>query len=712
MEKQETNLIAIKISIASTFTCKPIEDALQFWSEIFGIKTFVRFSPYNQVFQELLNKQSSLNHSENDARIVFVKFDDWTRNLSNVDKTTTHSHIVDNIHSLCDYAAKAASYLKSPLFLTISRNSRDSFIKPDKQLAYEKLIRDNLSDYSNIYITTSAEINLTYPVDDYYDAQGDQLGHIPYKSEYFTALATTVFRKVLADKRKPNKVIVLDCDNTLWGGVCGEVGPKGIRISEPYKNLQNFMLQQVKSGKILCLCSKNVQEDVDNVFSERTDMIIKEKDIVGSKINWQPKSENIKKLSEELNLGLDSFIFIDDNPLECAEVRANCPEVLTLKLPHKPEEITSYLKHAWPFDILKTTNEDHQRTKLYKDNIKRSGYRNKSASFKEFIEGLNLDIRIKNAQQQDISRVSQLSYRTNQFNFTTIRRSEEKIKKLLSRDDFICKICRVKDRFGDYGQVGVILYQTLSDRIVLDSFMLSCRVFGRGVEHQMLKSVGEAAIANGLDYVQINFQRSEKNQPAINFLKTVFEDFSENLNTKNSPYITSSAYVSKLNYTPDKNKPLKNTAGEKTKIPSSIEPIQHDIMIFDQIAQHLNSALKITQRLRTNIDSAAKSPRLSSAAERDTVVIITEIWENVLNKTGIGPDQHFFNIGGTSLKAVEVLSQLNERFNKNLTIVSLFEHSTIRSLANLVEDKPAENTEFSKTIKRAASRRNRIQQND
>lgn len=170
MEKQETNLIAIKISIASTFTCKPIEDALQFWSEIFGIKTFVRFSPYNQVFQELLNKQSSLNHSENDARIVFVKFDDWTRNLSNVDKTTTHSHIVDNIHSLCDYAAKAASYLKSPLFLTISRNSRDSFIKPDKQLAYEKLIRDNLSDYSNIYITTSAEINLTYPVDDYYDA--------------------------------------------------------------------------------------------------------------------------------------------------------------------------------------------------------------------------------------------------------------------------------------------------------------------------------------------------------------------------------------------------------------------------------------------------------------------------------------------------------------------------------------------------------------
>jgi FkbH-like protein len=117
--------------------------------------------------------------------------------------------------------------------------------------------------------------------------------------------------------------------------------------------------------------------------------------------------------------------------VECAEVRANCPEVLTLNLPERPEEITSFLEHSWPFDFLKSTSEDQQRTKLYKDNIKRSSYENKSSSLKEFIEGLNLDIQYKNAEPEDISRVSQLTYRTNQFNFTTIRRSEEEIKELL-----------------------------------------------------------------------------------------------------------------------------------------------------------------------------------------------------------------------------------------------------------------------------------------
>lgn len=706
MENQETDQISMKLSIASTFTCNPIEEVLEFWSKKFGFKTAVRFSPYDQVFQELLNQYSSLNHPDNDARMVFIKFDDWTRNLPDREEFSTHSHIVDNIQSLCEYAAISATYSKSPLFLTIARNSGDSLIKPENQSAYEQLIKHNLEEHSNIFVTTSREINMKYPVDDYYDSQRDELGHIPYKSEYFTALATSAFRKVLAYKRDPYKVVVLDCDNTLWGGVCGEVGPRGVNLTEPYKSLQLFMLQQVKSGKILCLCSKNVPEDVERVFSERPDIIIREQDIVKSKINWHPKSQNIKQLSEELNLGLDSFIFVDDNPVECAEVRANCPEVLTLNLPERPEDITPFVKHAWPFDFLKTTNEDLQRTKLYKENIKRSGFMDVSSSLQEFIEGLNLDIRIEDAGPEEIDRVSQLTYRTNQFNFTTIRRSEEEIKDLLEINGFTCKICRVKDRFGDYGLVGVMLYHTLQDRIVLDSFMLSCRVLGRGIEHQMLKSVGQSAIEKGVDSVQINFRRSEKNRPALNFLKSVFEDFSGHFSAKKNEYITSSAYVSKLSYAPDTSKLFKNKTNGHAKKSTPKAPVNHNNKIFEQIALGLNSALKINRLLHSNghAESSA-SPELISSEEKSSVEIITEIWENILGKTGIGQNQHFFDVGGTSLKAVEVLSKLNERFNKNLTIVSLFEHSTILSLANLIENTSVENSDFNNIIKRATSRR-------
>ena len=691
----------MRLSIASTFTCNSIEDTFHFWGEKFGFKTAVRFSPYDQVIQELLNRSSSLNHTDNDARIVFIKFDDWTRNLSDMEESVIHFRIVANIHSLCKYAAISASYVKSPLYLMIARSSMGSSIKPENHIAYEQLLKHTLAEHSNIFVTTSTEINMKYSVNDYYDKQRDQLGHIPYKSDYFTALATTGFRKLLAHIRKPYKVVVLDCDNTLWGGVCGEVGPNGIILSEPYKKLQLFMLEQLKSGKILCLCSKNVNADVERVFLERDDMIIRKQDIVSSKINWQPKSQNIKQLSEELNLGLDSFIFVDDNPVECAEVMANCPEVLTLNLPDRPEEIPSFLNHFWPFDFLKTTSEDQQRTKLYKDNLKRFDYLNDTSSLKEFIEGLNLDIHIENVLPEDLSRVSQLTYRTNQFNFTTIRRTENEIKELLRINGFACKICRVKYRFGDYGVVGTMLYHTLQDRVELDSFMLSCRVLGRGFEHKMLKSVGETALEKGIDSIQINFRRSEKNEPALNFLKSVFEDFSP----QKDGYMTSSSSISKLIYKPDQSIQYNSSTNGHAADYIPKESVNHNGLLYEQIAKNLNSVNKIAQQLhRIGQSTYTKSTGLL-AVERDTVQVITDIWENILGKTGIGLHQHFFDVGGTSLKAIEVLSQINERFNKKLTVVSLFEHSTIQSLVNLIDDVPAENTQFNKILKRATSRR-------
>ena len=698
---------SLRLSIASTFTSNPVEDVLRFWSEKFGYETSIHFSPYDQVFQELLDKKSSLNQPESDARFVFLRMDDWIRNLPDTGASSVHSHIGANINSLCEYAAKASAYVTAPLFVIITRNSRESLISPEKQHKYEQLIRNDLTVHSNIHVTTSGEIDKKYGVVDYYDAQKDLLGHIPFKSEYFTALATTVFRNVLASKTKPCKVIVLDCDNTLWGGVCGEVPPERLSLSEPYSDLQSFMLRQMTSGKLLCLCSKNVQEDVDRVFCERPDMLIREEDIVSSKINWQPKSQNIKELAEELNLGLDSFVFVDDNPLECAEVRANCPEVVTLSLPERLEDIASFLDHVWVFDTLKSTSEDKNRTLLYKDNIKRSSFQDNSSSLKEFLVGLNLDISIKDAMPEDISRVSQLTYRTNQFNFTTIRRSGEDIMELLGRNGFVCKVCRVNDRFGDYGLVGAMLYEILPDRILLDSFMLSCRVLGRGVEHNMLKSVGDAARVHGSDTVHIKFAETGKNLPARNFLQAVSEGFSGNIPLTDAGYVMPCDYLCGLTYDPDNQKSGKPRDNGQVKISASKAPGEHQSQIFEQIAKELHQPSKIEELLRAKKDSTARKPPASSAAtERDPLQQITEIWENVLDGEAIGPDEHFFDAGGTSLKAVEVLSQLNEQFNMNLTIVSLFEYSTIRSLAELVVGRVDNNSDLDRIIKKAGSRRN------
>ncbi len=262
-------------------------------------------------------------------------------------------------------------------------------------------------------------------------------------------------RKIFALQSYPYKVIALDCDYTLWSGICGEDGVAGVKIDPPFRGLQEFIVAQQAAGKLICLCSKNQEEDVFAVFDQHQDMVLKRHHLVNWRINWESKSENLKALATELQLSLDSFIFIDDNPVECAEVRANCPEVLTLQLPEQPDRIPQFLEHYWAFDQLQATEEDQQRTNLYQQNVQRQRLQQDSFSFSDFLAQLNLEIEISPMQNEQLSRVAQLTQRTNQFNLTTIRRSEAEIQQLCNLERLECRVVKVKDRFGDYGLVGL-----------------------------------------------------------------------------------------------------------------------------------------------------------------------------------------------------------------------------------------------------------------
>ena len=352
-------------------------------------------------------------------------------------------------------------------------------------------MRSTVSEMPNVYTISSTLPLQRYSVIDYYDPHSYVLGHIPYTTDWYAAVGTTIFRTIFNLTRTPLKAIVLDCDNTLWEGVCAEVGPSGVHVSPPYRALQQFMVDQMNAGKLLCLCSKNNEADVLAVFDERSDLSIKREHIVSWRINWKSKSENIKSLAKELNLGLDSFIFIDDNPVDCADVRINAPDVLTLQVPPNSSLIPSFLEHVWSFDSISFTNEDRNRTRMYQENVKRQRFQAQTISLKDFINGLQLRIEMAAASDEDLARASQLTLRTNQFNFTTIRRHENEIRDLLRSEGFKCQVVHVADRFGDYGLVGVVLYEILLDRFKVDTFLLSCRVLGRGVEHAVLSRLGQ-----------------------------------------------------------------------------------------------------------------------------------------------------------------------------------------------------------------------------
>jgi FkbH-like protein len=346
---------------------------------------------------------------------------------------------------------------------------------------------------------------------------------MPYTPLFFVALGTLIARKIYALRSTLYKVIVVDCDHTLWQGVCGEDGALGVVIDPPRMQLQEFLVAQQAAGMLLCLCSKNNDQDVLDVFAYHSRMQLKREHLIAWRINWQPKSQNLRSLAEELQLSLESFIFIDDNPLECAEVQTNCPEVLTLLLPHDLNHLPHLLWHFWAFDHLGATAEDKKRTELYVQQIKRQVFQKAFSSLKDFLEGLELRVRITPMKEAELRRVAQLTQRTNQFNCTTIRRTESEIRQFCQADKGNggeCLVVEVSDRFGDYGLVGVILFTVRPEEIEVDTFILSCRALGRGVEHQMLAKVGEIAHERGVGRVIVPFIPNAKNAPAREFLES------------------------------------------------------------------------------------------------------------------------------------------------------------------------------------------------
>ena len=524
-----------------------------------------------------------------------------------------------------------------------------------------------------------------YPVAEYYDIHGHQLGDIPYTPECYAALGTALFRTIFNLKRKPFKVIVLDCDNTLWNGVCGEDGSQGVAVTGPYRALQQFMVDQMNAGMLLCLCSKNSEQDVLDVFDQRSDMLLKREHLASWRINWSSKSENIKSLASELNLGLDSFIFIDDNAVDCADVEISCPGVLTLRLPRDPASFASFFEHIWAFDHTETTEEDRNRVRIYQDNAQRERFRAQAPSLNDFIAGLMVRVEIAEVTEDQLSRVAQLTFRTNQFNFTTIRRSPSEIRDFLKRENAGCLEVRVADRFGDYGLIGVVLYETEADRFKLDTFLLSCRVLSRGVEHTVLSSIGKRALSAGKRFVELTCVPTERNLPAREFVSSLDDQYQCKAGES---WLFPAEYLASLQYNQDERSRQSNDNLAKATVQKT--PLRaasgFGMTARSEQLQRIGEELCDISRVVKAIDELRlRAPGLKGVVETEPSgqmeTVVANIWRKVLGRPGIGLNVNFFEAGGTSLKAVQVIGMIGKELKQNLSIISLFECPTVRLLA-------------------------------
>ena len=295
---------------------------------------------------------------------------------------------------------------------------------------------------------------------------------------------------------KTKKCLVLDLDNTLWGGVIGEEGIDGIilgtdGLGESFYNFQKKIKNLKTKGVILAICSKNNMNDARDVFFNHQFSLLKWNDFIIKKVNWKPKNFNINEIAAELNISEDSLVFIDDNPTEREAVRKYTDAVVP-DFPNSPSDLSEFiddidLKYFSKFNI---TDEDRKKTIQYQDNIKRKKLENASYDFDKFIKDLNLEITISYNNTKDISRLAQLTQKTNQFNFTTKRYSELDIEKFIADKDYHVFVGAVRDKFGDYGKVvALIIYENAEGYLMIDTFLMSCRVVGKQIENYFFNEI-------------------------------------------------------------------------------------------------------------------------------------------------------------------------------------------------------------------------------
>jgi len=319
--------------------------------------------------------------------------------------------------------------------------------------------------------------------------------------EHLPLAAQNIVDIVLAARGRAVKCIVLDLDNTLWGGVVGDDGPHGIQIGshgdgEPFFRLQSFLKELKNRGILLAVCSKNEEANALKPFRENQEMVLALDDIVMFVANWNNKPENIRKIQRELRIGFDSMLFLDDNPFERAAMRELLPEVIAPELPEDPGEWVAALCELNLFETASFSAEDTQRSALYLQETQRRKASETAPTFDEFLQSLDMTIEVARFAPQHLGRIVQLLQRSNQFNLTTRRLNEAECEAMMQNANRCIPLYAIlKDRFGDHGLISIVILRLESgaDAIEITDWLMSCRVLGRGVEEYLMNCVFERA---------------------------------------------------------------------------------------------------------------------------------------------------------------------------------------------------------------------------
>ena len=524
---------SVRIALLSSYTIDPLVPYLDAKCRSAGLVPEFYVAPFNQYIQEILQLSSGLYCFKPEIIFVAVAIEDLYPAVRGYPTTEeldkAQVQVCERIHGVVDELREHSDALVVAHEFVLMHRSPQGILdnrSPNGLAGWIEQLNCALAEFFK-----TQERAYLLPLGDILAWAGKAQSHNP-KMQYMAGmrlsgaalpeLARHYMRYVKPLKGLTRKCIVLDLDGTLWGGIAGELGIEGIQLgpSAPgveYVDFQEALLSLTRRGILLALCSKNNADDVVPIIQNHPHMRLREEHFAAMRINWRNKAENIRELADELNIGLDSLVFFDDNPNERELIRQLLPEVLTVDLPIDASRFRQILEEMTDFELLALTKEDEERGSQYHAMKQRRNVRNQAVSLEAYFQSLEIRAQINYATQEHMNRLVQMFNKTNQLNLTTRRYQAADFARFLASKNFHLYTLNVEDRFGDHGLVGAAVVEEMGSAWQIDSLLMSCRVMGLYVETAFLYRICADAARHACRTVIGEFIPTKKNQPVERF---------------------------------------------------------------------------------------------------------------------------------------------------------------------------------------------------
>lgn len=555
--RQESNEKNQTLAIMRSCTLEPIQPALEVELASIGIKPEITFLPFNQFEEQLLDPGSQLHGLRPENLWIHATMDAFCPDLVATNWNGDSTSVANLVHAT---VARFSNILENASKLEIRRIVVSALLVPDwfplgiadqrSKTSLENAVRE-----INAHIRDICETHMScffFDINQVAHRKGTEnilsspmqyTADLPYSHSGLIAIAQNLKTVFSAVAGKTTKCIVVDLDNTLWGGIVGERGASGVEIGpdrpgRPYQKLQQILASFQSRGILLAIASKNNEPDAMEVFTSNRNMLLRLADFSAHRINWNPKPQSVREIAEELNIGVDSITFIDDNPAEREQMRQMLPEVFTPEIPADPAVVPDYISKLFCFERYRITQDDTKRVEMYRQQSQRNDLKRTSTSLEDYYRSLEMQMTIATNSPEQVHRVAQLTQKTNQFNTSNLRLTEADIQNRMKSGKHWVISASLKDRFGDNGQISALLVHFLDDgkTAEIELFLMSCRVIGRTAENALLTwLLNEIKQSRRATRVSARFVPSKRNQvsaktlPDFGFMSKAENSFEWNL---------------------------------------------------------------------------------------------------------------------------------------------------------------------------------------